>query len=412
MVAAGVPASARRGGATSVTANIGGVRTIGVTERRARLARRHFLGVPAGDVVEVAERLVGLHATDPATVHLSARARVAGLTVADVERSLYDDATLLRHLAMRRTLFVLPTAMLAMVRSACTDAIAAVQRRRLVADVQAGGLAADGARWLRAVERATLAVLARTGPATGAELARAVPALQAKLVVAPDRTWGGEVGVATRVFTVLAAEGRIVRGRPQGTWTSSRHRWTRAPPRVGPPPPAPVARAELVRRWLGAFGPATVADLRWWSGLGAGLVRAALGQAGVVEVRIEGETEPGLVLAGDLEPVEAPEPWVALLPSLDPTTMGWQRREWYLGAHGPALFDRNGNAGPTVWCDGRVVGGWGQGADGALRWRIFDDIGADAMARVEAEAARLEHWLAGTRVTPRFPTPLERELRA
>ena len=38
------------------------------------------------------------------------------------------------------------------------------------------------------------------------------------------------------------------------------------------------------------------------------------------------------------------------------TFMGWKERDWFLGEHAEPLFDRNGNAGPTVWRDGRVVG--------------------------------------------------------
>jgi hypothetical protein len=110
--------------------------------------------------------------------------------------------------------------------------------------------------------------------------------------------------------------------------------------------------------------------------------------------------------------VPAPEPWVALLPGLDPTMMGWIGREWYLGPHGPALFDRTGNAGPTVWCDGRVVGGWSQHADGSVVYRLLEDVGADAEAAVKAEAARLSEWIGPVRVIPRFRTPLERELSA
>ena len=87
-----------------------GVRRIEVAERRARLARRHRLapGHRAGDVVEAARSMVCLHATDPATVYLSAWARVDGMTVADLERALYVDRSLVKHLAMRRTLFVFP----------------------------------------------------------------------------------------------------------------------------------------------------------------------------------------------------------------------------------------------------------------------------------------------------------------
>jgi hypothetical protein len=105
-------------------------------------------------------------------------------------------------------------------------------------------------------------------------------------------------------------------------------------------------------------------------------------------------------------------PWVALLPALDPTTMGWAGRDFYLGRHRPVLFDRNGNAGPTIWCDGRVVGGWAQRRAGEVVLRLLEDVGGEAAAAIEAEAARLTAWLGPTRVNPRFRTPLERELVA
>jgi hypothetical protein len=120
------------------------------------------------------------------------------------------------------------------------------------------------------------------------------------------------------------------------------------------------------------------------------------------------------VTAGDEKPVaDRAEPWAALLPGLDPTAMGWQERDWYLAPDlRPALFDGSGNVGPTVWWNGRVVGGWAQRPDGEVVWRLLETegLGREARAAIEAEAQRLGSWLAGTRVTPRFRTPLEKEL--
>ena len=84
------------------------VRRFEVAERRARLWRRHCLS-PAGRAaspVEASERLVCLHATDPATVYLAAWARVDGFKVPDMDRALYTDRSLVKQLCMRRTLFV------------------------------------------------------------------------------------------------------------------------------------------------------------------------------------------------------------------------------------------------------------------------------------------------------------------
>ena len=105
-------------------------------------------------------------------------------------------------------------------------------------------------------------------------------------------------------------------------------------------------------------------------------------------------------------------PWVALLPALDPTTMGWQQRDWYLGGHGHAVFDRNGNAGPTVWADGRVVGGWTQRRDGEVAYELLEDVGRVAAGAISAAAAELQARLGDVRVTPRFPTPVLKNLAA
>ena len=85
----------------------------------------------------------------------------------------------------------------------------------------------------------------------------------------------------------------------------------------------------------------------------------------------------------------APAQVAALLPALDPTPMGWQARDWYLGPHGAALFDRTGNIGPTVWYQGRIVGGWARRADGEIVYRLLEKLGREATQAVAREAETL-----------------------
>ena len=92
--------------------------------------------------------------------------------------------------------------------------------------------------------------------------------------------------------------------------------------------------------------------------------------------------------------------------------MGWQQRDSYLGEHGKAVFDTNGNAGPTVWVDGRIVGGWAQRRMGDVVYELLEDVGREAAAAITEAAGELEHWLGDVRVTPRFPTPLQKKLSA
>ena len=119
---------------------------------------------------------------------------------------------------------------------------------------------------------------------------------------------------------------------------------------------------KLVEKWLRVFGPGTAADIKWWLGSTVAAARRALTDLHAVEVDLGGQT--GYVLPDDLESTDPVEPWVALLPPLDPTTMGWFERDWYLGPYKAQLFDTTGNAGPTVWRDGRIVGGWCQNESG------------------------------------------------
>ncbi|MEV6331317.1 winged helix DNA-binding domain-containing protein [Streptomyces sp. NPDC051909] len=403
-------------------------RTIGAEERRTRLAVRHRLAgaARAGTAEEVAGSLVALHATDPATVFLAVGARLAAGhgggpdPVAEVERALYGERTLTRMHGMRHTVFVVPSSLAAVVHSSTADAASVRERTTLVKHLAAGS--AYDAAWLAETERQVLAELAARGEATGTELGAAVPRLRAQYVYGVGTNQEGPQSVASRVLRVLGMEGRIVRGRPQGGWTSSRFRWAPAPPYAEIAPGE--AQTELVRHWLAAYGPATEADLKWWTGWKVTDVRRALTALGAERVALdEGAgtgTGTGFVLPGDLGPVTPPdEPWAALLPALDPTAMGWQSRDWYLDpAHRAALFDRSGNIGPTVWWNGRIVGGWAQRADGEIVWRLLTDadtntntdLGKDAVRAVEAEAARLAAWVGEVRITPRFRTPLEREL--
>lgn len=378
-------------------------------ERRRRLGARQGLAVWGATVEGVAAAAVGLHSSDPATVFLSARARLPEFVVADLERALYDERTLLRILAMRRTMFVVPNDLAAVMNAACTRALAGPQRVRLLKLIEDQGVldGDDPVAWLQAVEAKTLAALRRLGEATAAELTAEVPELGLKFTYQ-----GGTFGMSTRVLFLLATDGLIVRGRPKGTWKSTLYRWAPTDRWVEggiPELEEAPSRVELVRRWLAAYGPGTLADLSWWTGWGKGTTRAALAGAGAVEVELDQGT--GYVLGDDLDPTPDDDPWVALLPALDPTTMGWKERDWYcLPAHAAQLYDRNGNAGPTIWIDGRVVGGWAQHEDGTIVTELLEDIGSTAAGLVEEEAARLTGWMGDMRIIPRFRTPLEKRL--
>jgi hypothetical protein len=388
--------------------------SISIQERRARIVVRHHLSPStlASSVPEAAGDLVGLHATDPRSVYLAAWARVRDASVATVERELFEERRAIRMLGMRRTMFVLPVELAGVVHAACSLDVAARERRRLLGRLEANGVAKNAQRWLARVEASTVRALAARGEATATELAQDVPELGTRIRIGRGTRFETSQSVSLWVLLVLAAEGRIVRGRPRGSWVSRQYRW--APMEAWVPGGLPQwstdhARAELVRRWLASFGPGRFEDLKWWTGLTAGAVRAALDRVRPVEVDLEGAGS-GLALPGDVGRTRRPRPGISLLPPLDQTVMGWTERRWFLGAHRAALFDRSGNAGPTVWWDGRVVGGWAQRRSGEIAVRFLEDVGREARRAAEEAAGRLRAWLGDTRVIPAFRTPLEREI--
>jgi len=387
------------------------VRTVAAVERRARLARRHRLtpGDRAADVVEATRSIVCLHATDPATIHLSAWARVEGMEVADVETAMYDDRSLVRHLSMRRTLFVFPRETLGVAQAGASQRVADRERSRLIREVEQAGLHADGERWLNRATAAVLEVLSDGREATSSELRAEIPLLEGSIVFGEGKKWGGNAPVGPRVLTVLSASGRAVRATNDGVWTASRPRWASMERWLGEPI-TPMSEADgvaqLVRLWLSSFGPGTAVDIKWWLGSTLALVRRALVDLDAVEVDLDGQV--GYLLPDDVDPLDPPDPWVALLPPLDPATMGWFERDWYLGPHKDQMFDSTGNGGASVWCDGRIVGGWRQLDDGEVVIQMLEDVGAEARSAIDDEAARLTEWIGGIRVLPRFHSPLSK----
>ena len=348
-----------------------------------------------------------LHATEPATVHLALSARVADTTPDDVDDALYGRRTLVKQLAMRRTLFVFPRDLLPAAWGSAGARVATQQLGTISRDVVRHGIASDGEQWVEDACAAVLARLADGSQLNATQLREQVPELDGQIDYKPEKKYGGKQHLAPRILTLLGARGLITRGANAAHWKVNKPMWTATGSWLGETPepvPSAAGYAELVRRWLWTFGPGTDADLVWWFGATKAAVRQALADVGAVQVDLDhGRT--GWLLADDEEPTLDPGPWGALLPVLDPTTMGWRERDFHLDPdHVPYLFDTNGNAGTTAWWNGRIVGCWVQDPDGTVRVLLRDDIGAAGVAALDTEAERLTAWLDGVVINTVYPS--------
>ncbi len=381
-------------------------------ERRARIGVRHALAASTRVLTpeDAARSVVCLHATDPPSVHLSCWARIDSLSVDDVERALYETRSVVRQQSMRETIFVFPRDLVPAVWGSAAARIAAVYRRRFVKDLERWGPAGtgEGESWLASAEQAVLDHLADGVPRSSRQLREEVAQAGGVIVQAPGKTWGGKLSIAPKLLAQLSMDGVVARAGNAGAWYASRPLWTTTQSWWhGDVPDALESRAgyaELVDRWLWSYGPGTVEDITWWLGATKAIVRTALDDLGARPVSLE-DGSIGWLRHDDLEEVSDPGPWVALLPLLDPTIMGWRRRDFFLGGHAPQLFDSVGNAGTTAWVDGRVVGVWVQDAHGAVELRLLEEVTPSAREALNIEARRLTEWLNGQRVFTVYPSP-------
>ena len=388
--------------------------TVSTAQRRRRLIQRHHLARTAKDALAAVAAVTAQHSSDPITPYLAAWARVPGFQTADLDAALYEQRTLWRLHAMRRTLFLVPSEAAPVFAAAAARDVATKERKRVEQWLAAEMPAAQVQPWIADTEAAVLATLAEHGELLTSELGPLVPALRLEVLLGSGK-WAQRSSIGSRLLFLMAMDGRIARMQPAGTWRGSQYRWV-ATDRFQPGAAATFGamdpadgRSALLRRYLAQHGPASLVDVRWWTGWTARDAKAALTELGAVAVGME-DADEGYVLPDDFDTTDVIAPHVALLPGLDSSPMGWKERGWFLGEHSDALFDSNGNAGATVWVDGRIVGGWGQRSDGQVAHRLLEDVGAEAARQVDAEAAALTAWLGGVVVTPRFPGPLDREL--
>ena len=376
------------------------------------------------DVLQVTRDVVALHATVPTTPHLSLLARIHELQRETLDDLLYEQRSLLRMLCMRATLHVVPTDEIEYFHRAYVERRVRAETRYQQSLLVEAGLCqeAEAHDTLRRLRDRVVDVLTQTGPCTARKISLAVPELVAKVRYAADKPYGGEFSVGSRLIPGMCSLGLLVRSRPRGSWRSNTYEYAALShwlPDVCIGPDAPQeARAWLVRRYLSAFGPAFFEDVQWWTGFTKEETRQSVGDLSpaIARVAIDGIGPDCLMLADDAQRLRAFEQTAALsvwlLPGLDPYIMGYRDRGRFLAPqHSRKVFDRAGNAIPTVWAGGRVVGAWGQRKDGTVTCGLFDPVDAAERAALATEAGRLERFLDGEFLAPRTRTSFARDLK-
>jgi len=345
--------------------------------------RRQYLierASPA-DLVDVVDRLCGLHAQLMSTVDLALWARIDGLKREAVADALWRKRTLVKIWAMRSTLHVLPAADLG---------------------TWVAGLSIwkPGTWPLKEPDALPIAhfidkalrgkILTRTELATAIVKLGATPKMAEGLL----ESWGGSLKAASYFGYLCAApnDGQQTRFTHPATWL-------RKPPKKVD---GNKAFDILTARYLGTFGPATAADLgRWW-GINRTNAKRRLAALGDLASEISIEGERYWVLAEDIAELAAAEPVdvVRLLPAFDQWVVcaarqaGVQMDLKYL----PRIYRQQGWVSPVLLVNGRMAGVWKHECNGkkvSVEIEPFAKLPRWTRTHIAAEAERLASFLGG-----------------
>ena len=342
---------------------------------RWTLARQHLLDRVPLDVVSAVEALAGMQAQHSPSPYIGLWSRLAAFERSDLEKALLD-GRIVKTTVMRGTLHLVPTHLLNHYRVATGSSYYDVAFRDLVAagaDLEA----------VRAVVRAAVGERALTRREVMSVIADALGHTR------PD--WLELRPSAVAAVSVTTDLVNLPSDAAFGHFGGSHYQ-------VGPdlPPVDPaVARLEIARAYLAAYGPASKADLSHWSGKAVGAFGDALAALDLVSFRAEDGRTLFDLASAPRPPADTPAP-VRFLPKWDSVLLAHVRRERiFPEATRSVVIRKNGDVLPTFLVDGMVAGWWDAPRRGKAVLTLTPLVKVPARGRreVEAEGLRLLRWL-------------------
>lgn len=350
---------------------------------------RHYLVQPAEpeEWLDVVRAICGLHAQLMSAAELQLSARVRGLSPADVQSALWEERTLVKSWAMRGTLHLLAASEYPLY----VAALSTLRHFRRGSWLKYHGVTLEELEALLEGVRAILSGEGMTREALAEALAERTGAPKLRELLRSG--WGA-------LLKPAAFQGDLCFGPNQGqnvTFVRPQE-WLRE---WRPVEPA-EALAELARRYLTAYGPATSDEFARWVGLEPAAAKRVFRSLGDEIETVEVEDWEGVVLASvlpQMSAVEAPRS-VRLLPHFDPYVVTLARQSAHLlsDEHRGRVYRPQGWISPVVLVDGRMEGVWEyekKRAGISVTVEMFAPPNGEVRAGIEAEAARLGAFLGG-----------------
>jgi hypothetical protein len=346
------------------------------------LRRQHLTSdSKSDDVVQTVKDISGLYASSATTPYLSLLARAPHFRREQLDDELYVRRTLGRIRCMRKAIYILPIDLLVAAHWATRSLNVEASRRYLE---------------YRGVPRAVYEPLAR----------QILELLKGRELTAPDIRHALRTSLdVPAVLNFMCDQGLLIRSRLERSGLDPNFCYALFSdyfPKVRLEPMGErEAAMHIVRQYLRSFGPATEADLAWWTGLGQMSTHIALQhmRGEVIRVQIANREDSFLMLNTEAEACQQesplPQSVVNLLPSHDPYLLGYQDRSRYIEArYADRAFDQTGNVTSTILLNGRVIGVWDLIAENCLvKLFLFQTVNDEARAAIEAAAQQIGRFM-------------------
>jgi len=336
------------------------------------------------DVIRLTRDIGGLHATDSVTPYLSLFARSSNFAKDCLDEELYIKKSLGKIRCMRSTLYILTKDMMPMAYAA-TNGIVEKNSRKYA---EFRGVSSQQ---YEEISRAILQLLK----------GRALSVFEIKKALQTQKD-------VPSVLNLMCDQGLLVRGRREKGWRDKNHKYSIFREYF---PDIDLTRYHeseavslLLLQYLKSFGPVTENDIAWWTGLTKARVRQALNdlKQQISRLQIAGLRGDFIVLSSDLDALAGPfhvkKRTLNLLPTLDPYLMGYRDRDRYLDTSKyDFIFDRSGNAAPTVMLDGRVIGVWDfeQHVEPTIKIYLLEKVSRDVLKEIHLKARKMGGFIAG-----------------
>jgi uncharacterized protein YcaQ len=356
-----------------------------------RLTRHHFVDQNQVDLPTICQNVCGIQAQLMAAAEMQLWARRhdpygGGLTRADIRSALLESRALVKTSLMRQTLHLIPAADFSIYISALKKSRSEGLQR--IMSKYAGITQKETAALNEAIVEAL-----RAGPMTQPELMEQIMPKAGKKV----RTWM-ELAWSIQVFRSALVEGLICYGPERGKKATFVRvdQWLPQQRAVD----EQEAKQILLRRYLRAYGPATLRDFSKWSGISTKEAREAWESMEDELVGVHVEDQKRFILHEDYDQLTTShldDQILRLLPHFDPYLLGHADKDHLVDAsYYKRVYRNQGWISPVVLLNGRVIGVWSYARRGKgllFEVELFEKLSKTIRARIEEEAASLGDFL-------------------